>query len=95
MAACQNEACQLYEDENSLCANHSRTEITLYFLEGPRAGVKHSLKCKSCEWIYNYSKYGKKKTIGEKFYDRGREFIEVSDTVFCSRKLHEMYCNLK
>lgn len=95
ISTCQNPLCQLHRAEGSLHAHHNPSPVTLYFLDGPKAAMKIALRCRSCDTIYNYSKYGRKTSIGERFYGEKREFVEVSDTVFCSRRMHEMFCNLK
>lgn len=93
--ACINGSCPLFQQKNSLIKHHDPIIVTLHSFEGPKPGLKQSLKCKSCYFIYNYSKYGKKHSIGEKFYQSARKYVEASDTVFCDRKLHEMFCHLR
>jgi hypothetical protein len=95
ITTCQNTSCRLHGAEGSLHAHHNPSPVILFFLDGPKPALKISLRCRNCDTIYNYSKYGRKKSTGEMFYRERREFVEVSDTVFCSRKMHEMFCNLR
>lgn len=95
VSTCINSACSLCGMQNSLSAHHGETPVTLYNFDGPQPGIKQALKCRSCSYIYNYSKYGRKRSEGERFYDSERDYIEVSDSIFCSRRFHNMYCYLQ
>ena len=44
----------------------------------------------------NYSMYGQKSVNGEQFYEGlPRQYIEVTDEVYCERSLFELYCLLR
>lgn len=89
---CINETCS---SKGSLVINHAPTTVSVYTLGGPEVGLKYSLKCRSCCYIYNYSMYGKKKSIGEMYYKSARELVEVSDTTYCERELFQFYSSLR
>ena len=74
---------------------HSPITVTVFGLNGPRRATKVSLRCSSCSTIYNYAQYGHKQTTGEKWYEFKRDLIEVSDSVYCERALHELFCCLR
>lgn len=95
VTSCINSSCGLFGDENSLVQHHSPLTVILFNLSGPKPGIKQSLKCKSCRFIYNYSMYGHKQGEGERFYDEERDFIEVTDTVFCQRHLQNFFGYLR
>lgn len=95
VSTCINSACSLCGVQNSLSAHHGEAMVTVYTLEGPRPGLKQALKCRSCSCIYNYSKYGWKRSEGERYYNIERDYIEVTDIALCSRKFHNMFCYLK
>ena len=95
VTTCINNCCSLFGEEKSLVQHHFPVKVTLFDLSGPIPGTKQSLKCKSCGFIYNYTMYGNKQGKGEKYYDKEREFIEVTDSVFCHRNLHNFFCYLR
>lgn len=95
VTTCINGSCLLSGNDNSLLPHHSPLTVILFTLEGPMPGIKQSLKCKSCGYIYNYSMYGHKHAEGERMYNEERNFIEVTDTVFCHRNVHQLFCNLR
>ena len=78
-----------------LAPNHKPTTVTVFTLTGPEVAQKYSLKCCSCQCIYNYSMYGNKFKGGERYYDMPRELIEVSDNIYCERTLYEFFCSLR
>ena len=39
--------------------------------------------------------YGNKKKGGERYYEEAREYVEVSDVVYCERQLYLFYCLLR
>lgn len=82
-------------DGGTLIANHKPTIVTVYTLTGPEVAEKYSLKCMSCQCIYNYSMFGNKFKEGERYYNEPRELIDISDTVFCERSLYEFFCSLR
>lgn len=79
----------------ALCFVRQPVSVTVYTLIGPQRALKVSLKCSCCNTIYNYSTYGRKRSVGERLYEHQRELVEVSDTVFCSRDLYELFCSLR
>jgi hypothetical protein len=90
VSSCINSACDRCGKPNSLFAHHAETMIVAHDFDGPKPAFKQALKCRSCMLMYGW-----KQTIGEKFYDTERDYVEVTDTVFCSRKFHHMYCYLQ
>ena len=78
-------------DGSTLAPNHKPTTVTVFTLTGPEVAQKYSLKSCSCQCIYNYSMYGNKLKDGERYYDKPRELIEVSDSIYCERTLYEFF----
>ena len=95
ITCCINEACSAHGLGDSLTSHHSSTKVTIYTLSGPEIGVKQALKCGKCSYIYNYSTYGRKTSVGEKLYVHPRELVEVSDMTYCGRELYELFCSLR
>ena len=91
---CINPSCDQIGHMNSLSANHAPTDVVVFDIEGPLLASKLSLKCKSCATIYNYNKFGRKTKEGERYYNRERELVEVSDLVFVTRRLYSLYRSL-
>ena len=80
----------------SLSRPHPPTVATIFTLNnGLLPALKCCLRCNKCGTIYNYSMYGKKKQDGERFYDKQREYVEISDVAFCERSLFSFYCLLR
>lgn len=90
---CINPSCHRYG--SALSIHHAPVNITVFTIAGPLPGSKLALKCSGCSLIYNYSKYGNIHGMGERFYDRSRELIEVSDVVYCERQLSNLFTYLK
>ena len=90
VSTCINSVCK-----GRLVDQHKPIAVTIFGLTGPRKATKLSLRCSTCNTVYNYSQYGRRHTIGERWYEQRREYIEVSDTVYCERLLHELFCNLR
>ena len=95
VSTCRNVACKLFNMDGSLSAHHDPTQATIYTLDGQVPAQKVSLRCKNCGWIYGYSMYGRKQHGGMSYHDSERSLIEVTDTIFCDGKLHELYCSLR
>ena len=91
---CINSACPRKGDAHSLYIHHTEVEVTVFTLTGPLPATKVSLRCKACLTVYNYSKFGRKGSEGERYYDERRPFIELSDVAFCTRDLHALYTAL-
>ena len=87
--------CINLECKGRLVDQHKPIAVTIFGLTGPRKATKLSLRCSTCSTVYNYSQYGRRHTCGEMWYEQRREYIEVSDTVYCERRLHELFCNLR
>ena len=87
--------CIVPECRGRLVDQHKPIAVTIYGLTGPRRATKLCLRCSKCNTVYNYSQYGRKHTDGEKLYNHRREYIEVSDAIYCERQLHELFCNLR
>jgi len=79
----------------ALVSHHAATVVTIFTLTGPELGLKYALRCSKCSYIFHYAKYGRKTTVGERFYAEPREVIEVSDVTYCERDLYEMFCSLR
>ncbi len=62
--SCINDSCRISGHADSLISHHDSTVVTVYSLSGPEIGVKHALKCRNCNYIYHYSAYGRKTSIG-------------------------------
>ncbi len=92
---CINTDCRIRGSNGSLTKNHDPITVTVYTLSGPEVALKHTLKCRACSFIYNYSTYGRKSDEGERYYDSCRDLIEVSDTTYCERQLYEFFCSLR
>ncbi len=92
---CINPECHLQGKDDALIKHHDPITVTIYMLLGPEVARKHTLKCKGCSFIYNYSTYGRKMTEGERYYASDRDVIEVSDTTYCERPLYEFFCSLR
>ena len=69
----------------SLSRPHPPIHATIFTLNGPLPALKCSLRCNKCATVYNYSMYGRKKQGGERYYDKQRKYMEVSDLVYCER----------
>ncbi len=96
VSTCINTDCRIHGSNGSLTKNHDPiTVITVYTLSGPEVALKHTLKCRACSFIYNYSTYGRKTTEGVPYYDSDRDLIEVSDATYCERQLYEFFCSLR
>ena len=80
---------------DSLTSHHGFTVVTVYSLSGPEVGLKYALKCRKCSFIYNYAMFGKKNTVGERFYAWPRDLVEVSDVTYCEREIFEIFCSLR
>ena len=93
--SCINDSCRISGHADSLISHHDSTVVTVYSLSGPEIGVKHALKCRNCNYIYHYSAYGRKTSIGEKLYNQPRDLVEVSDVIYCERELYELFCSLR
>ena len=84
--------CIIPECQGSLSRHHPLVTVTVFTLaDGPTPATKCCLKCSSCATIYNYAKYGKKATEGERYYKEPRQYVEVSDVVYCERQLFQLY----
>ena len=79
----------------SLSRPHPPIHATIFTLNGPLPALKCSLRCNKCATVYNYSMYGRKKQGGERYYDKQRKYVEVSDLVYCERQLFSLYCLLR
>ena len=77
----------------NLVHNHV-TDIKIYSFDGVDRGKKVTLRCKDCKLLYNYSQFGNKHDQGFRFYSEPQPYIEVSDTVYFDRGLHELQCCL-
>lgn len=77
--------------KKSLTSSHS-TNIRIYSMQGLSEGIKHTLRCKSCSLQYRYSQFGSSKE-GFMYYEEPRNLVEVSDTVYFSRRLLELQCS--
>lgn len=94
VSCCINKQCRCYA--KPLYRHHPPTAVTVFTLSGPNPGTKINLKCRGCSTIYNYSMYGQKSVNGEQFYEGSpRQYIEVTDEVYCERSLFELYCLLR
>lgn len=77
----------------ALSRPHPPTTATIFTVNsGPLPALKCCLRCSKCGTIYNYSMYGRKKQGGERYYDKLRQYVEVSDVVYCERQL---FCLLR
>ena len=74
--------------------HHKEVDATVFDINGPLPATKVSLRCTKCSTNYNYSKYGRCSNEGEKFYEKDRELIEVTDVAFCSRQLSKTFVAL-
>ena len=84
--------CIIPQCQGSLSRHHPLVTVTVFTLaNGPIPATKCCLKCSSCATIYNYAKYGKKTTEGECYYKEPRQYVEVSDVVYCERQLFQLY----
>ena len=93
VSTCQNTCCKLFCKEESLSSHHDPVVSTVYTLNaGQEPAFKHPLRCRNCSWIYGYSMYGRKQHDGVRFQ---RDLIEITDVVFCDRKLYELFCCLR
>ena len=88
---CLQAAC----DNHHLCSYTAPVKVTVYDMMGPSPASKISLRCPKCKTNYNYSMYGNKSISGERYYDQEREYIEVSDVVFVSRVVHNLFAALR
>lgn len=88
---CINPTCIRCGQANSLSTNHDPIDVVVFDFDGPLLGLKVCLKCKSCSTIYNYSKFGKKYTDGERFYEKERDLIEITDRVYATKSLYSFY----
>lgn len=93
VSLCINESCS--RRNLSLVGHHGPTLVSVYTLSGPEIAHKYTLRCTSCDYIYNYSMYGRKTSVGEKYYALPRPLIEVSDTTFCDRQVFQLFCCLR
>ena len=75
---------------------HNRpVKVIVYTLRGPVRSTKVSLRCNKCLRNYNNTMFGRKNSVGEQFYAQERPLVEVSDTVFVERSMHELFCSLR
>ena len=75
-----------------LSRHHPPVSVTVFTLmNGPTPATKCCLKCNQCSTVYNYSMYGRKFQEREWFYSEPRQYIEVSDTVYCDRQLFLLF----
>ena len=88
---CINPSCRISGHMNSLSPNHAPVDVVVFDVDGPTLASKISLKCKCCNTIYNYNKYGKKKKDGECFYEVERELVEVTDVVYVTTRMYSLY----
>ena len=93
--ACIQPKCSMHGRPGSLYSPHPPIQATVFTLSGPVPATKISLRCKGCSTIYNYNKYGKKNTEGERLYDCQRDLVEVTDVVYCSREMYSLFCSLR
>ena len=94
VSCCINQECRHYS--KSLYRHHPPTAVTVFTLNGPIPATKINLKCRDCNTIYNYSMYGQKSSNGEQSYEGSpRNYIEVTDEVYCERNLFQLYCLLR
>ena len=88
--------CIIPECQGSLSRHHLLVTVAIFtLLSGSTPATKCCLKCNACSTIYNYAKYGKKLTEGEQYYTEPRQYVEVSDAVYCDRQLFDLYCSLR
>ena len=78
----------------SLHVHHEEVDAAIFTMDGPLPATKVTLRCAACSTNYGYSKYGKKRSGGEKFYQECRDLIELSDVAYCSRGLSEAFTAL-
>lgn len=91
---CINSLCKQNGCVNSLSINHAPVDVVIFDVDGPLLASKVCLKCKSCQTIYNYNKFGRKTKEGECYYKDQRELVEVTDVVYVTRRLYLLYRSL-
>lgn len=73
--------CVMPECKGSVLSRpHAPTVATIFTLNRPLPALKCGLRWSKCGTVYNnyYSMYGKKKQEGERYYDKQREYVEIS-----------------
>ena len=72
--------------------SHAR-EVTVYSMNGVAKTKKDTLRCKPCNLMYRFAHYG---NLTDSFthYPEARPLVEVSDTVYMTRKLLHLQCSL-
>ena len=90
VTSCNNPEC----NANQLTIK-ALTNVSLFDFHGARPASKISLCCRKCDSVYNYSRFGRKFLLGERYYGYMRDFIEASDVVFISRDLYNLFTNLR
>ena len=77
---------------NLVCYHECTARV--YELNGVTILPKITLHCIGCKLIFRYSQFGNKKSLGFRYYENERPYIEVTDTVFVNRRLLEFQCSL-
>ena len=76
--------CLLCANRLELCNNVTAVSFICARNSTIQGKKKVSLRCKKCSLVYNFDKYGNKKT-GFRFYDNPREAVEASDVCYVDR----------
>lgn len=95
VGCCINGECVKKGVPDSLYIHHHPVNVTVFTMSGPILACKVSLRCKACNTMYNYCKYGNKMKSGERMYDQPRDLVEVSDVVYCERMVADFFISLK
>ncbi|KAL9950743.1 hypothetical protein ACROYT_G043297 [Oculina patagonica] len=80
------------------CTSHlvrynNPVEVEYHHLNGSAKGIKCSLKCTRCDFLYGYSKYGNP-VAGWNLYSDRRPAVEASDVCFVQRILLKFQISL-
>lgn len=91
VSVCLNPVC----DRNPLSLYTEPVKVTVFDIDGPHPGTKVCLRCPKCATNYNHTMFGNKRQTGERFYDLQRDYIEVSDVIYVSRTIHNLFASLR
>lgn len=91
VSACINPICE----GNPLSSYTEPVKVTVFDMDGPHPATKVCMRCPKCATNYNHTMFGNKRQRGERYYDMLRDYIEVSDVIYVSRTIHNLFASLR
>ena len=77
----------------SRLVSHHNCMAKVYELDGATTLPKVTLRCIACNLYFGYSRFGNT-SLGFRYYENERPYVEATDTVFVNRRLLEFQCSL-